>query len=111
MASLELKFLKQGTLTVERPHRWDNMTDKQKEQWSNETLNEASDTDITKAMDDYSDVALHGHFDELELGAVVDPKGNDDEEYLFPTIAWLAWALGEDAVREVDQGVANVCLR
>jgi len=105
-SKINLKYLKQGTVSIDTPANWDELNSQEKELYCSEQLNKCTDKEIITGMCDFNS-PHHGEramFDEIELAAISE---DEEETYSFPSIGWLYWAVGGDVVGIINQGIAN----
>lgn len=89
---IEIKYLVSGTVSVDKPAKWEGMSDEDKRNWADKQLEESSDSDLVEGLMDsgYTDKI----WDETpEVSAIVDPT-DDNYEYSLLTKTWCNYVYG-----------------
>lgn len=93
---IKLKFLKQGSIEVDKPSNWDDMDNLDKEIWGEVVLNDISDEEIIKGLKDCAVPYRIGgtgrftSFDELEVAMI-----SDGDKVCADTEIWTLWHNGK----------------
>lgn len=89
---VRIRFLKSGSVEVERPKGLDSMTQQERLEWATQALEGMSDEEIIDAMADYPDPAENGYFDSAPTASAVETVVG---EILVQTKEWSLYATAD----------------